>query len=151
MLQHNSVLHCYKADANIVCAHWYDRELTKLALCDHTVLLAVLTTRTYSCCKLQDRTNVAQFSVGVHALGCQLFQMGISNSHALDSSSQVSTSTAVNSDVQCQRSAVYLVLCVYVNVKHCVRVGAANCTLRRSIRMPLLARSTKTLHFCNTH
>ncbi|CAM9112844.1 unnamed protein product [Choristocarpus tenellus] len=42
-----------------------------------------------NCIDCLDRTNVAQFSVGVHALGKQLFVMGVSNQSTLDSGSQV--------------------------------------------------------------
>lgn len=42
-----------------------------------------------NCIDCLDRTNVAQFSVGVHALAKQLYVMGVSNQASLNSGSQV--------------------------------------------------------------
>ncbi|CAM9202241.1 unnamed protein product [Chrysoparadoxa australica] len=42
-----------------------------------------------NCIDCLDRTNVAQFSVGVYALGCQLYTMGITKSRVLDAGSSL--------------------------------------------------------------
>lgn len=42
-----------------------------------------------NCIDCLDRTNVGQFSVGVHALAKQLYVMGVSSQELLDSGSQV--------------------------------------------------------------
>lgn len=42
-----------------------------------------------NCIDCLDRTNVGQFSIGVHALAKQLYVMGVSNQVSLDSGSQV--------------------------------------------------------------
>lgn len=42
-----------------------------------------------NCIDCLDRTNVGQFSVGVHALAKQLYVMGVSSQESLDSGSQV--------------------------------------------------------------
>lgn len=41
-----------------------------------------------NCIDCLDRTNVGQFSIGVHALAKQLYVMGVSNQTSLDSGSQ---------------------------------------------------------------
>lgn len=42
-----------------------------------------------NCIDCLDRTNVGQFSIGVHALAKQLYVMGVSNQVSLESGSQV--------------------------------------------------------------
>lgn len=42
-----------------------------------------------NCIDCLDRTNVGQFSIGVHVLAKQLYVMGVSNQESLDSGSQV--------------------------------------------------------------
>lgn len=43
-----------------------------------------------NCIDCLDRTNVGQFSIGVHALAKQLYVMGVGNQESLDSGSQAS-------------------------------------------------------------
>lgn len=45
-----------------------------------------------NCIDCLDRTNVGQFSIGVHALAKQLYVMGVSNQVSLESGSQASRS-----------------------------------------------------------
>lgn len=49
-----------------------------------------------NCIDCLDRTNVGQFSIGVHALAKQLYVMGVSNQVSLESGSQVRCDSLVN-------------------------------------------------------